>query len=84
MQLKTTIMEENRTDKDMLFKGVKTMFLALLSLFLGPILLSFAFSKPDAPLYYPLLLIGCAVCLLAIFMVYKGIKTIMDSMFKKR
>jgi hypothetical protein len=47
-------MEKNKgTDKKILFKGIKTMLFALLSLFMGPILLSFAFSKPDDKLYYP-------------------------------
>lgn len=77
-------MEENRTDKQVLFKGIKTLVFALLSLFMGPILLSFAFSKPDDKLYYPLLIVGCAISALAVFMLFRGIKTIMGSMFKKK
>ncbi|GAL68635.1 DUF6095 family protein [Jejuia pallidilutea] len=77
-------MEENRTDKKELFKGIKTMVFALLSLFMGPILLSFAFSKPDDKLYLPLLIIGCAICAMAVFLMFKGIRTIMGSMFKKK
>ncbi len=76
--------EENRTDKKKLFKGIKTMLFALLSLFMGPILLSFAFSQPDNKLYIPLLVIGCAISAMAVIMMFKGIKTIMDSMFKKK
>ncbi len=77
-------MEENRTDKQVLFKGIKTLVFALLSLFMGPILLSFAFSKPDDKLYYPLLIVGCAISALAVVMLFKGIRTIMNSMFKKK
>ena len=77
-------MEENRTDKQVLFKGIKTLVFALLSLFMGPILLSFAFSKPDDKLYYPLLIVGCAISALAVIMLFKGIRTIMNSMFKKK
>ncbi|GAA4971440.1 DUF6095 family protein [Algibacter aquimarinus] len=77
-------MEENRTDKQVLFKGIKTLVFALLSLFMGPILLSFAFSKPEDKLYYPLLIIGCAISALAVVMLFKGIRTIMNSMFKKK
>lgn len=77
-------MTENRTDKKLLIKGIKTMIFALLSLFMGPILLSFAFSKPDDKLYMPLLVIGCAICAMAVFMMFKGIRTIMSSMFKKK
>lgn len=78
------MMEENRTDKQVLFKGIKTLVFALLSLFMGPILLSFAFSKPDDKLYYPLLIVGCAISALAVVMLFKGIRTIMNSMFKKK
>ncbi|WP_203258855.1 DUF6095 family protein [Hyunsoonleella ulvae] len=77
-------MEENRTDKQVLFKGIKTLVFALLSLFMGPILLSFAFSKPDDKLHYPLLIVGCAISALAVVMLFKGIRTIMNSMFKKK
>ncbi|TBN17390.1 hypothetical protein EYD46_03475 [Hyunsoonleella pacifica] len=78
------MMEENRTDKQVLFKGIKILVFALLSLFMGPILLSFAFSKPDDKLYYPLLIVGCAISALAVVMLFKGIRTIMNSMFKKK
>lgn len=76
-------MKDNKTDKKILFKGIKTLLFALLSLFMGPILLSFAFSKPENSLYYPLLIIGCAICAMAVFMLFRGIRTIMNSMFKK-
>ncbi len=77
-------MEDTKTDKKILFKGIKTMVFALLSLFMGPILLSFAFSKPEAPLYTPLLIIGCAICAMAVLLMFKGIRTIMSSMFKNK
>lgn len=75
--------EDHRTDKKVLLKGIKTLVFAVLSLFMGPILLSFAFSKPDDKLYIPLLVIGCAISAMAVIMLFKGIKTIMNSMFKK-
>lgn len=77
-------MEENKTDKKLLVKGIKIMAFSLLSLFMGPVLLSFAFSKPEDKLYLPLLIMGCAICAMAVFMMFRGIKTIMSSMFRKR
>ena len=77
-------MQDNRTDKVMLFQGIKTLIFAALSLLMGPVLLSFAFSKPEVKLYIPLLIIGCLVCAFAIFLIFKGIKLIMNSMFKKK
>lgn len=75
---------ENKTDKTTLFKGIKTLVFAAMSLFMGPILLSFAFSKPEDSLYIPLLVVGCLICAAAIFLIFKGIKLIMNSMFKKK
>lgn len=76
-------METNRTDKNILLKGLKTLFFALLSLFLGPILISLAFSNKEKTLYIPILIIGCLVGLLAIYLIFKGINIILNSMFKK-
>lgn len=76
--------EDHRTNKVVLFQGVKTLIFAALSLLMGPVLLSFAFSKPDDKLYIPLLVIGCLICAFAIFLIFKGIKLIMNSMFKKK
>ncbi|XMO86913.1 DUF6095 family protein [Algibacter sp. AS12] len=78
------MMEEHKTDKTVLFQGIKTLVFAALSLLMGPVLLSFAFSKPDDKLYIPLLVIGCLICAFAIFLIFKGIKLIMNSMFKKK
>ncbi|MDP5157738.1 MAG: DUF6095 family protein [Flaviramulus sp.] len=77
-------METNKTDKTTLIKGIKTLVFALLSLFMGPILLSIAFNNPEKPLYIPILIVGCLISGFAIFLLFKGIKTIMNSMFKKK
>ncbi|WCO02810.1 DUF6095 family protein [Psychroserpens ponticola] len=77
-------METKRTDKDILYKGIKTMGLTLVLMFLGPTLLYVAFSNEEKPLYIPLLIIGIFICGLAIYFAFKGLKTIMDSMFNKK
>lgn len=71
------------TDKTFLVKGIKTLVFALLSLFMGPILMSIAFSNPEKPLYIPILIVGCLISAFAVFLLFKGIKTIINSMFKK-
>lgn len=78
------MMETDKTDKDILVKGLKTLGGALACLFLGPILIHLAFSNQEKPLYIPLLIIGCLICILAVILIYKGINTIMDSIFKKK
>jgi hypothetical protein len=77
-------MDSNRTDKVQLYKGIKTMIFAALTLFMGPIILSMALSQPENSLYIPLLIVGVLICAFAVFLIFKGIRIIMDSMFKKK
>lgn len=60
------------------------MGISLLCMFLGPTLLYIAFSNQEKPLYIPILIVAILICILAIFLVFKGLKTIMDSMFYKK
>lgn len=83
-QLKTILMETNRTDKNMLYKGLNKMGLSLICMFAGPTLLYFAFSNTQKSMYYLILVLGGIISILAIYFAYKGIMTIMDSMFKKK
>ena len=75
-------MEQKHTNKPLLVQGLKTMGLTLLLLFLGPFLLHTGWSNPDKPLYIPLVVAGIVLCGLAIYMGFKGIRIIMDSIFK--
>ena len=76
-------METKRTDKTLLVKGIKTLAFSLLSLFIGPILMTIAFSDKENSLYILLLIIACLIFAMAIFLIFKGIQTIMKSMFNK-
>jgi hypothetical protein len=76
-------METSRTDKKLLFKGVKTLIFALLSLFMGPTLLHVALSNPEKPLYMPILILGSLISAFAVFLIFKGLIIILNSMFKK-
>jgi len=75
-------MEENKTDKELLLKGLKKMGLSMVFMFIGPTLLHIAFSNREKSLYIPILIIAALICGIAIFLAFKGIKTILDSMFK--
>ncbi|MDC0571056.1 DUF6095 family protein [Flavobacteriaceae bacterium] len=75
-------MEPKRTNRPLLVKGLKTMGLTLLLLFLGPFLLHAGLSNPNKPLHIPLVVVGIALCGTAIYMGFRGIKIIMDSIFK--
>jgi hypothetical protein len=74
--------ETKPTDKDVLIKGIKTMAFTAILMFLGPTLFYLGLSNPDKPLYIPILIVAGIVCVSAIYFAFKGLKIIMDSMFK--
>tara|TARA_B100000809_G_C14999826_1_gene481145 strand:- start:241 stop:477 length:237 start_codon:yes stop_codon:yes gene_type:complete len=75
-------MKTKKTDKDLLVKGLKTMGITAILMFLGPTLFYIGLSNPDKPLYIPILIAAGTICILAIYFAFKGLQTIMDSMFK--
>jgi hypothetical protein len=75
-------METKKTNKEVLVKGIKTMGISLVLMFLGPSLIYVALSNTEKPLYIPILIVAFILCFLAIYFAFKGLKTIMDSMFK--
>jgi len=76
-------METPRTNKNLLVDGLKTMGFTLFLAFLGPLILHAGFSNPDKPLYIPLIIAGVLICGAAIYFGFKGICTIMDSLFEE-
>ncbi|GAA3574942.1 DUF6095 family protein [Snuella lapsa] len=77
-------METEKTDKETLAKGLKTMGITLVLMFAGPTLLYIVLNNKDKPFHIPLLIISIAICGLAIYFGFRGINTILDSMFKKK
>lgn len=75
-------METKKTDKDVLTRGIKKMGISLVLMFLGPSFIYIAFSNQEKPLYIPLLIFGIVACISAIYFAFKGLNTILDSMFK--
>ncbi|HZW63032.1 MAG TPA: DUF6095 family protein [Flavobacteriaceae bacterium] len=75
-------METKHTDKKLLVSGIKTMFLSLICMFLGPTGIYIAFGNQEKSFYYPLLIVSVLVMGFAIYFAFKGISTILDSMFK--
>ncbi|WP_179007603.1 DUF6095 family protein [Winogradskyella forsetii] len=76
--------DENRTDKDILAKGLKQMGICLLLMFAGPTLLHLTLDNKDKPLYIPLLIVSILLCILAISFLFIGVNTILNSIFKKK
>ena len=76
--------ENNKTDKDILVKGLKQMGICLILMFAGPTLLHLTLDNKDKSLYLPLLILSILLCVLAITFLFIGINTIMNSIFKKK
>jgi len=77
-------METKRTNKEILIKGLKKMAISLIMMFAGPTLFYIATTNKEKPLYVPILVISLLICTGAVFLAFKGLQTIMNSMFDKK
>lgn len=73
-----------RTDKDVLVKGLKRLAYTVMLMFLAPIIIWQAFKNEGHPMYWPVLILGIILAIAAVGMGFKGIATIMDSLFGKK
>lgn len=76
--------DTKRTDKELLVKGIKMMLLTAFLMFLGPTLFYIGLSNKEKVLFIPLMIVATVVLILAVFLMYKGLKTIMNSMFETK
>ena len=72
-------METKHTDKDLLVSGIKKMALALICMFIGPTLTYISAEIEDSTKKIAALVLGILICLIAIYLAFMGIKTIMKS-----
>jgi len=76
-------MKKDKTDKQLLVKGLQKMGISLVFMFMGPSTIYLALSNKEKPLYLLLLILGIFGCGAAIYFAFKGLNTIMDSLFNK-
>ncbi len=69
------------TKKEQLGKGIRLLFGALPLMFIGPSVIYNAFMNKHTNWHYLVLAIGCILCILAVFLAFKGIKTLTDALF---
>ena len=81
MQYKTIAMSKEHTDVELLRKGVKYLAIALPLLFLSPYLITLAFLNTETIYGYVFFGIGFIAGVGAVYLLFKGIKTIMKSIF---
>jgi len=72
------------TDKELLIRGIRMMVTTAILMFTGPTLLYQAFKNEGHPFFYPVLILGAFFSILAIVLGFKGLNTIMNSVFGKR
>ena len=65
-------------------KGFKNIFISLFLMFVGPTLLFQSFKNQDHPWFEGVLIFSLIICLYSIFFGVKGLKNIMNSIFKKK
>ncbi|WP_405397364.1 DUF6095 family protein [Maribacter sp. Asnod2-G09] len=73
-----------RTDKDMLVTGLKRLAITVVLMFTAPIVLYQAFKNQENFLFWPVCIVGIILAFFAVRTGFKGIMTIMDSMFGKK
>ncbi|RWX00487.1 DUF6095 family protein [Flavobacterium cerinum] len=71
------------TDKKILAKGIRYLSGALPLFFIGPVVIHSSFKNEKHFLFIPVLGIGIVLCILAMLLMFKGLKTIMNSLFDK-
>lgn len=73
-----------KTDKDVLVKGLKQLAYTVMLMFTAPLIIWQAFKNEGHPFYWPVLIVGIIIAIAAVLMGFKGISTIMDSLFGKK
>lgn len=68
-------------NKKLLDKGIKYMLYALPLMFLGPSVIYNAFINKQNVWHYLVLAVGIVLSLLAVYFMFKGIKTLTDVLF---
>ena len=67
-------------DNNQLLKGMKFMGIAILLMFLGPVLISIGFKALNDSIYIWLIL-GIIISIIAIVLAFLGIKNILNGLF---
>ena len=69
------------TNKEVLSKGIKYLAGALPLALIGPSILYNAFNNQDHPWYIPVLIVGILASFGSIYLMFRGIMTIIKALF---
>lgn len=74
-------METPKADKTKIYKGLQKVFIAIPLMFVGPIIIYSSFKNKENFLYYPVLSLGCLICLFSMYLFFKGLRTLVSGLF---
>ena len=74
-------MSKEHTDVNLLRKGAKYLGISLPLLFLSPFLITIAFLNKQTMMLYVFFILGLIAGIGAVYLLFKGINTIMKSIF---
>ena len=69
------------TNKTLLVKGIRYLAFAVPLMFIGPSIIHSSFKNQGHPFYMPILGIGIIFCIATILLMFKGIQTMVKSLF---
>ena len=70
-------------NKELIFKGLSRLFIAILFAFTGPVIYTSAVRNEDHPFFLPVLGLGLIACILAILYGFRGIKLLVKGFFNE-
>jgi len=70
-------------NKELIFKGLSRLFIAILFAFTGPVIYTSAVRNEDHPFFIPVLGLGLITCILAILYGFRGIKLLVKGFFNE-
>lgn len=74
-------MQTPKADKTKIYKGLQKVFIAIPLMFVGPIIIYSSFKNQEHFLYYPVLILGCLICLFSMYLFFIGLKTLVSGLF---
>ncbi len=74
-------METPKADKTKIYKGLQKVFIAIPLMFVGPIIIYSSFKNQEHFLYYPVLILGCLICLFSMYLFFIGLRTLVSGLF---
>ena len=70
-------------NKELIFKGLSRLFVAILFAFTGPVIYTSAVRNEDHPFFIPVLGLGLIACILSILYGFRGIKLLEKGFFNE-